>query len=338
MDITFLSKILRELILYNDRVSLPGLGSFVAEIVPSVFSDGGMVIHPPTRRISFRVSESWNDGILEGRYAEEQNISLDESADGFKALAEEIRVQLNSKKSYALPGFGTLRATDQNDYFFITDKDMLTYIESFGLESLNIKVLQQTGSIEQLEQGPCTGMSEREKEGTAAIDTGKILEVEYDGENEVTEGSLEGKEDSVMDVKPESPGAEGADPEKKTDEIEENEGAEAVEKEKIEEETGQLIDTPETEKKEEKEDVIEKDNTNDNHDNKTNVTVTPTIVTPNLGKEVKKKKPRKVLRAILIIVLLFLIALTILVVFKDELRPVWEWLLYSESEREILNM
>ena len=41
MDIDLLSKMVKELILDNDRVVLPGLGCFVAEMVPSTFSDKG---------------------------------------------------------------------------------------------------------------------------------------------------------------------------------------------------------------------------------------------------------------------------------------------------------
>ena len=37
MDIDLLSKMIKELILENDRVVLPGLGCFVAEMVPSTF-------------------------------------------------------------------------------------------------------------------------------------------------------------------------------------------------------------------------------------------------------------------------------------------------------------
>ena len=48
MDIDLLSKIVKELILDNDEVALPGIGSFIAEIVPSVFSDKGYTINPPS--------------------------------------------------------------------------------------------------------------------------------------------------------------------------------------------------------------------------------------------------------------------------------------------------
>jgi len=291
MDIEFLSKILRELILYNDRVSLPGLGSFIAEVVPSVFSDGGLVIHPPTRRIAFRVSESWNDGILEKRYSKELNVSLAESEKILRAFTDEIRTRLNTRKSYAIPGFGTLRATDQNDYFFVTDKDLFTYIESFGLEPLNIKILQKPGIIEQLEPGPCTGMSERE--GASSIDTGEILELDYDGA-----GASGTDSDTIL--------ASGVDM-----------GADADSGIKIaadaENDIAGAGDEPETIAGE----------------------------VPDAGDQTAVAPKRKIsgtLLTILIILGVLLIAAIVLVVFKEEFRPFWEWLLYSEEERNILNM
>ena len=332
MEIIFLSKIIRELVLYNDRVSLPRLGSFVAEVMPSVFSDGGLMIHPPTRRISFRVSESWNDGILEKRYAEEQSIPLSESEEKFRVFAEEVSAQLNSKKSYILPEFGVLRATDQNDYFFVPDKEMLTYIESFGLEPLNIKILQKPGVIEQLGQGPCTGMSEREKEGTAAIDTGEILEIEYDGvhesdvvpEAEITAGAVPEKSDSEK----ESVDANVTDAENKSVDSD-KEIADSDMKSTDGAIDSSVSDSVSEDIKEDKLTVTEK---------KKEVTVdtTPVVVKPTKGPE--KKSGSKVLWTILIIAGVLIVALIVLIVFKEEFRPFWEWLLYSEAEREILNM
>ena len=39
MDIDLLSKMVKELILVNGRVTLPGVGAFVAEMVPASFTD-----------------------------------------------------------------------------------------------------------------------------------------------------------------------------------------------------------------------------------------------------------------------------------------------------------
>ena len=54
MDIDLFSNIVKDLILDNDEVTLPGLGTFVSELMPSSFSDKGYTINPPYRRLSFR--------------------------------------------------------------------------------------------------------------------------------------------------------------------------------------------------------------------------------------------------------------------------------------------
>ena len=73
MDIDLLSKMVKELILDNDRVVLPGLGSFVAEIVPSAFTDRGYTITPPYRRLYFR-SKPDEGEMLVRFYAETNGI------------------------------------------------------------------------------------------------------------------------------------------------------------------------------------------------------------------------------------------------------------------------
>ena len=53
MDIDLLSRMISELIVDHDQVGLPGVGTFVAEMVPATFSDKGYTINPPYRRLSF---------------------------------------------------------------------------------------------------------------------------------------------------------------------------------------------------------------------------------------------------------------------------------------------
>ena len=53
MDVEFLSGMIGELMLDHDSLSLPGLGTFVAEDMPASFSDRGYTINPPYRRLSF---------------------------------------------------------------------------------------------------------------------------------------------------------------------------------------------------------------------------------------------------------------------------------------------
>ena len=53
MDIDLLSKMVKEVVMDHDCVTLPSLGSFVTEIVPATFTDRGYTILPPYRRLFF---------------------------------------------------------------------------------------------------------------------------------------------------------------------------------------------------------------------------------------------------------------------------------------------
>ena len=54
----------KELILDDDKVVLPGLGCFVAEIVPAYFSDKGYTINPPYRKLYFRARPDEGDSLI----------------------------------------------------------------------------------------------------------------------------------------------------------------------------------------------------------------------------------------------------------------------------------
>lgn len=143
MDIDLLSKMVGELILDNDEVSLPGVGTFVAEVVPSTFSDKGYTINPPYRRLSFRQRES-SDGRLVALYAQSNGVDERVAASILGAYLAELKDTLKSRKTIVFPGLGRLRATRENNFFFIPDEDLNIYPEGFGLEPLSLKTHVET--------------------------------------------------------------------------------------------------------------------------------------------------------------------------------------------------
>ena len=143
MDIDLLSKMVKELILDNDRVVLPGLGSFVAEIVPSSFSDKGYTINPPYRRLYFR-SKPDQGGELAEFYASSNQVDLAVAEKIIADFVSELKAVLHSKKAVVFPGLGRLRATKENNVFFIADEDLDIYPAGFGLEPVSLKTHQET--------------------------------------------------------------------------------------------------------------------------------------------------------------------------------------------------
>jgi len=143
MDIDLLSKMVKELILDNDEVTLPGVGTFVAEIVPSSFSDKGYTINPPYRKLSFRQRQS-DDTLLKDFYMASNNLARESAEKILEDFFDEMDDVLRQKKVIIFPGLGRLRATKENNFFFVADEDLNIYPEGYGLEPISLKTHQET--------------------------------------------------------------------------------------------------------------------------------------------------------------------------------------------------
>ena len=145
MDIDLLSKMVKELILDNERVVLPGLGSFVAEIVPATFSDKGYTINPPYRKLYFRSKPDEGSELIPF-YAKSNSVSEEIAEKVIVDFVTELKAILFHKKTVIFPGLGRLRATKENNVFFVADEDLDIYPEGFGLEPISLKTHQATSS------------------------------------------------------------------------------------------------------------------------------------------------------------------------------------------------
>jgi len=144
MDIDLLSKMVKELILDRDEVTLPGVGTFVAETVPASFSDRGYTINPPYRRLSFRQRQNAEDNCLIELYARSNGIDQQQASRFLLDFLMEMKEVLKQKKSIVFPGLGRLRSTKENNFFFVADEDLDIYPEGFGLEPISLKTHQET--------------------------------------------------------------------------------------------------------------------------------------------------------------------------------------------------
>ncbi len=143
MDIDLLSKMVKELILDNDKVVLPGLGSFVAEIVPSTFTDRGYTINPPYRKMYFREKPDEGNALAEF-YAAENEVEVEVAEKIIADFIDDLKKTLYAKKAVVFPGLGRLRATKENNVFFIADENLDIYPEGFGLEPISLKTHEET--------------------------------------------------------------------------------------------------------------------------------------------------------------------------------------------------
>lgn len=143
MDVSLLSRIVRELILKNDRVGLPGMGTFVAEMIPASFSDKGYTINPPYRRLSFFPAKLEED-LLVDFYAESNGIDRSAAKTYIERFVKDLKAVLLDRKTVVLPGLGRLRATRDNTFFFVPDEDLDIFPDGFSLAPVSLKTHIET--------------------------------------------------------------------------------------------------------------------------------------------------------------------------------------------------
>ena len=137
-----MSRILKELVTDHDTVGLPGIGTFVTEVVPASFSDKGYTINPPYRRLSF-VQGRLEDQLLIEFYAESNEVSVEAAEAYITQFLREMKEVLKERKIILLPGLGRLRATKENNFFFVPEEDLDIFPDGFALKPVSLKNIQR---------------------------------------------------------------------------------------------------------------------------------------------------------------------------------------------------
>ena len=144
MDIDLLAKMVKEAILDHDTVTLPGVGCFVAELVPSTFSDKGYTINPPYRRLYFSPKQGGDTYLVDLYARDNEEVDTDMATRILTEFLTEMKDVLKVKKTVVFPGLGRLRATRENHFFFVADEDLDIYPEGLGLAPLSLKTHVET--------------------------------------------------------------------------------------------------------------------------------------------------------------------------------------------------
>lgn len=342
MDIDLLSKMVKELILDNDKVALPGLGSFVAEIVPSTFSDKGYTINPPYRRLYFRSRISEGDELV-SFYAKTNNVDMEIAERVLTDFLTELKSVLFQKKTVVFPGLGRMRATKENTIFFIADEDLDIYPDGFALESISLKAHKETpeevsGVMSELKAYIAEKPAETE-EGPLDLDLPAVPKAQPEPESSPQEETEpQGEPESAPEVELVSESS----PQSEVDVVQRPEPQEQVmesETESVAPETTPMSVASAPETAQEAETAPE--TTPDTEVAEEPKTVAETVVAAEIEPEAKPKKKRSPGKVVLIIFLSLLIAAVLLLVafiLVSRFCPEWlDSILYSAEELEVIN-
>lgn len=140
MNVELLAKMIGQLVVDYDKVSLPGVGTFYVELMPASFSDKGFSMSPPYKTLSFNQVQT-DDSLLVDLYAQANNLQDEVARPYIVQFLQELKQVLIEKKTIILPGLGKLRATRENNFFFVCDEKLDIFPEGFALKPISLKSL-----------------------------------------------------------------------------------------------------------------------------------------------------------------------------------------------------
>ena len=139
MDKAFLSGIFRDVVLRDGELILPFMGCIKLEDVPASFSEGGLVVAPPSKKLYFdNYSLSSNDNLL-NEYAARLEVSRMAAKRALYKDVEEIRNGAEAGGRYTLEGFGTFCFDKDQGYTIETDPEFMLSRDTFGLSAVDLR-------------------------------------------------------------------------------------------------------------------------------------------------------------------------------------------------------
>lgn len=136
---SMIEKYIKELLLTQDKVTVPHLGTFTASFSPSRISADGTTLLPPHKDISFSIyirEEDRNDDFMKV-VMKAENIGYYDFNESLLAFVEQVQQSIATSGKYYLEGLGTLVKDEYNKIILQQDPNEFLLGDSFGLPTLD---------------------------------------------------------------------------------------------------------------------------------------------------------------------------------------------------------
>lgn len=201
MNVELLSKVFREVIMRYGELILPFMGSVELIDVPANFSEDGMVVCPPSKRLSFNNFNLNSNNNLAEVYSSFANLPLLEARAEVAGQVEQIRKLLAEKGSFSIDGFATLSYSASNGYSVEADPSFELSTDTYGLDKIEFE-RQQRGVAEPMQEQEKNSVQEsvqqpvKEQEKNSVQEPVKQQEEEIKKKEPVKEIKADKKESS----------------------------------------------------------------------------------------------------------------------------------------------
>lgn len=141
-----IEKYINELLLTQDKVIVPNLGTFVASYSPARVSNDGSTIIPPHKEINFSIyikEEDKNDDLMKA-VIKGENVGYYDFNEKLLLFVEQVQQSIIDTGHYKIENLGTLIKDENNKIVLIQDEDQSFLADSFGLPALGMDFLNKT--------------------------------------------------------------------------------------------------------------------------------------------------------------------------------------------------
>jgi len=138
-----IKKYIKQLIIDNKGVVIPGLGGFTAEYEPAAFDVSENKFLPPTNKISFNSQYTFSDDKLINLIAQKENTDKEKAELQVETFVIQVKSQLKAGKTVAFPEIGTLHQDSKGKIHFTRDKQSNLLAEAYGLKDLKTRPIEK---------------------------------------------------------------------------------------------------------------------------------------------------------------------------------------------------
>lgn len=130
---------IKELLLLNDCVIIPGFGGFVTN-----YKQAGLHVSqftPPAKSVSFNKKLNFNDGLLINHVASEEGLNYIAARKKVDLMVQELNYRLTDGEDINIPGLGDLHYDEQQHLVFTPKIEGNLNIDAFGLDTFSYESL-----------------------------------------------------------------------------------------------------------------------------------------------------------------------------------------------------
>jgi hypothetical protein len=129
---------IKELILLNEGVILPGMGGFFTTYHPAEIHKDSNVFQPPSMKVKFDSQIIKDNGLLVSHIAQKNKFSEEEARLKVNEYVHKLKKELREKGFVSIEDVGTITNSPEGELTFSAAADKNYSIQSFGLPAIEI--------------------------------------------------------------------------------------------------------------------------------------------------------------------------------------------------------